>query len=135
MQYEGTFSNWEINPDIPDAVFEFTPSPNGCGNKNIGQKISSTKYNLIVMTTIRILHHIRNFFLFRHSSFFQPNTLSAQRMGHGASRGGGGHSMNRSAPNRSAPNRSAARPATSNRNKASNTRQSSTPSASQKQVH
>lgn len=27
MQYEGTFSNWEINPDIPDAVFEFTPPP------------------------------------------------------------------------------------------------------------
>ena len=27
MQYEGTFSNWELNPDIPDAVFEFTPPP------------------------------------------------------------------------------------------------------------
>ena len=27
MQYEGTFSNWELNPDIPDAVFEFTSPP------------------------------------------------------------------------------------------------------------
>lgn len=25
MQYESTFENWELNPNIPDAVFEFTP--------------------------------------------------------------------------------------------------------------
>jgi hypothetical protein len=28
LQYETTFSNWSINPNIPDAVFDFIPSPN-----------------------------------------------------------------------------------------------------------
>lgn len=27
LQYESTFSNWIINPDIPDAVFDFLPPP------------------------------------------------------------------------------------------------------------
>lgn len=27
MQFEGTFSDWKLNPDIPDAVFEFNPPP------------------------------------------------------------------------------------------------------------
>ncbi|HNS18595.1 MAG TPA: DUF2092 domain-containing protein [Bacteroidales bacterium] len=26
-QYEATFSNWQLNPEIPAAVFEFTPPP------------------------------------------------------------------------------------------------------------
>ena len=26
-QYEATFSNWNINPVLPDAIFEFTPPP------------------------------------------------------------------------------------------------------------
>lgn len=25
LQYEGTFNDWELNPKIPDAIFEFTP--------------------------------------------------------------------------------------------------------------
>jgi len=28
IQYESTFSNWSINPNIPDAVFDFMPPPN-----------------------------------------------------------------------------------------------------------
>jgi hypothetical protein len=24
-QYEATLSNWQVNPDLPDAIFEFTP--------------------------------------------------------------------------------------------------------------
>jgi hypothetical protein len=28
IQYEGTFSNWKINPDIPGAIYEFLPPPN-----------------------------------------------------------------------------------------------------------
>jgi hypothetical protein len=28
LQYEGTFSNWQLNPNIPNAVFEFTPPEN-----------------------------------------------------------------------------------------------------------
>jgi hypothetical protein len=27
MQYEATFSDWKLNPEIPDAVFEFLPPP------------------------------------------------------------------------------------------------------------
>ena len=27
QQYQGTFSDWELNPDIPDVVFEFNPPP------------------------------------------------------------------------------------------------------------
>ena len=27
MQYQGTFSDWKLNPDIPDAVFEFSQPP------------------------------------------------------------------------------------------------------------
>jgi len=27
-QYEATFSNWQINPQLPDAMFEFLPPPN-----------------------------------------------------------------------------------------------------------
>lgn len=27
IQYEGTFSDWKINPDIPEAVYEFLPPP------------------------------------------------------------------------------------------------------------
>ena len=27
MQFEGTFSDWKLNPDIPDTVFEFNPPP------------------------------------------------------------------------------------------------------------
>jgi hypothetical protein len=27
-QYEATFSNWKINSDYPDAMFDFTPPPN-----------------------------------------------------------------------------------------------------------
>lgn len=27
-QYEGTFSNWELNPEIPEAIFQFLPPPN-----------------------------------------------------------------------------------------------------------
>lgn len=38
MQYEGTFSNWEINPDIPDAVFEFTPPPKAREIKILAKK-------------------------------------------------------------------------------------------------
>jgi hypothetical protein len=26
-QYEATFSNWQLNPDIPAAIFEFLPPP------------------------------------------------------------------------------------------------------------
>jgi hypothetical protein len=26
-QYEGTFTNWQINPDLPAAIFEFNPPP------------------------------------------------------------------------------------------------------------
>ena len=26
-QYEATFSNWQLNPDLPDALFEFMPPP------------------------------------------------------------------------------------------------------------
>ena len=26
-QFQGTFSNWKLNPDLPDAVFEFNPPP------------------------------------------------------------------------------------------------------------
>jgi hypothetical protein len=26
-QYEGTFSNWKLNPEIPVSVFEFMPPP------------------------------------------------------------------------------------------------------------
>lgn len=28
LQHQSTFSNWLINPDIPDAVFDFLPPPN-----------------------------------------------------------------------------------------------------------
>ena len=28
LQYESTFSNWTLNPNIPDAVFDFMPPPN-----------------------------------------------------------------------------------------------------------
>ena len=28
LQYEGTFSNWNINPFLPDAMFQFQPPPN-----------------------------------------------------------------------------------------------------------
>lgn len=38
MQYEGTFSNWEINPDIPEAVFEFTPPPKAREIKILAKK-------------------------------------------------------------------------------------------------
>lgn len=27
MQYEATFSDWKINPDLPNAMFEFSPPP------------------------------------------------------------------------------------------------------------
>jgi hypothetical protein len=27
QQYEATFSNWQINPELPDAMFEFSPPP------------------------------------------------------------------------------------------------------------
>lgn len=27
-QFEGTFSNWKVNPDIPEALFDFTPPRN-----------------------------------------------------------------------------------------------------------
>lgn len=27
LQYEATFSNWNLNPNIPDSVFEFLPPP------------------------------------------------------------------------------------------------------------
>lgn len=27
MQFQGTFNNWKLNPDMPDSVFEFTPPP------------------------------------------------------------------------------------------------------------
>jgi len=38
MQYEGTFSNWEINPDIPEAVFEFTAPPKAREIKILAKK-------------------------------------------------------------------------------------------------
>jgi hypothetical protein len=25
MQYQGTFSHWKLNPDLPSSMFEFTP--------------------------------------------------------------------------------------------------------------
>lgn len=28
MQYEATFHNWIVNPDLPDAIFDFLPPPN-----------------------------------------------------------------------------------------------------------
>ncbi len=28
LQYEATFSNWNLNPNIPDSVFDFLPPPN-----------------------------------------------------------------------------------------------------------
>ncbi len=28
LQYESTFSNWTLNPNIPDAAFDFMPPPN-----------------------------------------------------------------------------------------------------------
>ena len=27
MQFQGTFSDWKLNPDIPDILFEFSPPP------------------------------------------------------------------------------------------------------------
>lgn len=27
MQFQGTFSNWKLNPDLPDILFEFSPPP------------------------------------------------------------------------------------------------------------
>ncbi len=27
MQFQGTFSEWKLNPDIPDILFEFSPPP------------------------------------------------------------------------------------------------------------
>lgn len=27
IQYEATFDSWQVNPDLPDAMFEFTPPP------------------------------------------------------------------------------------------------------------
>ncbi len=27
LQYEATFSNWELNPDLPPSIFEFAPPP------------------------------------------------------------------------------------------------------------
>ena len=27
MQFQGTFSDWRLNPDIPDILFEFSPPP------------------------------------------------------------------------------------------------------------
>lgn len=66
-------------------------------------------------------------------TLLSTNDLFAQRMGHAASRGGsgrGGQSMSRQAPARSASSRQAATPSRTNtRNKATNTRQSSAPSA------
>jgi hypothetical protein len=28
LQYESRFSNWSLNPNIPDSVFDFMPPPN-----------------------------------------------------------------------------------------------------------
>jgi hypothetical protein len=28
IQFESTFSNWTLNPNIPNAVFDFLPPPN-----------------------------------------------------------------------------------------------------------
>lgn len=38
MQYEATFNNWDINPDIPDAVFEFTAPPKAKEIKILAKK-------------------------------------------------------------------------------------------------
>jgi len=27
QQYEATFSDWKLNPQLPDEMFEFTPPP------------------------------------------------------------------------------------------------------------
>lgn len=72
------------------------------------------------------------FFIFT-ITLLSTNDLFAQRMGHAASRGGGrgGQSMSRQAPSRSASSRKAATPSRTNtRNKATSSRQLSTPSAS-----
>jgi hypothetical protein len=65
-------------------------------------------------------------------TLLSTNDLFAQRMGHAASRGGGGRggqSMSRTAPNKSASSRQTASPSRTNtRNKATSSRQSSTPS-------
>lgn len=37
-QYEASFSNWNINPGLPDAMFEFVPPPNSIEVKIIPRK-------------------------------------------------------------------------------------------------
>lgn len=37
-QYEATFSNWKLNPKIPDAIFEFTPPANAKQIKILAKK-------------------------------------------------------------------------------------------------
>lgn len=38
IQYEATFSNWQLNPNIPKAVFEFTPPENAKEIKILAKK-------------------------------------------------------------------------------------------------
>ena len=70
-------------------------------------------------------------------ALLSTNDLFAQRMGHAASRGGGrgGQSMSRQAPNRSAANRNTTRQSSSNRGKASNTRQTTSRPAGNKSIN
>jgi hypothetical protein len=37
-QYEASFSNWNINPELPDAMFEFVPPPSSAEIKIIPRK-------------------------------------------------------------------------------------------------
>jgi len=70
-------------------------------------------------------------------ALLSTNDLFAQRMGHAASRGGGrgGQSMSRQAPNRSAANRNTTRQSSSNRGKASNTRQTTSRPAGNRSIN
>ena len=70
-------------------------------------------------------------------ALLSTNDLFAQRMGHAASRGGGrgGQSMSRQAPNRSAANRNTTRQSSSNRGKASNTRQTASRPAGNRSIN
>lgn len=39
-QYQASFSNWKINPDLPEAMFEFLPPPGAIEIKIIPKKIA-----------------------------------------------------------------------------------------------
>lgn len=40
-QYEATFSHWQLNPDLPEALFEFMPPPNAAEITLVSKNINS----------------------------------------------------------------------------------------------